>query len=71
MRRFIGILLLIADLSIIPILIGYYVLYTLDLLYGCAVTKGHFKTEFADYNRIVLDNIEERIQSHKDRIFGA
>ena len=70
MRKIIGILLLIADLAVVPIALVYYVLYVLDLLCGCAETKGHFGTEFADYNRIVFDNIEERIQSHRERILG-
>lgn len=70
MRKIIGILFVIADLMMIPMLIVYYILLTIDLLYGCATSKGNFNNEFADFNKIVFDKIEERIQTHKDRILG-
>lgn len=70
MYKIIGILLLIADIVMIPMLLIYYVLYTIDLLYGCANDKGNFKNEFADFNKIVIDNVIYRINEHKERILG-
>ena len=71
MRRIIGILLLIVDLSILPALAAYYILLVTDLLYGCATSKGDFKNEFADFNEIVISNIIDRIETHKERILGV
>lgn len=70
MRKIIGTLFVIADLMILPMLLVYYILLTVDLLYGCATSKGNFNKEFADFNKVVIDNINERIQTHKDRILG-
>lgn len=71
MRRIIGILLLIVDLSILPALIAYYILLITDLLYGCATSNGNFINELKDFNKIVISNIEDRIDTHKERILGV
>lgn len=71
MRKIIGVLLLITDLSILPALIVYYILLSTDLLYGCAMSKGNFKMEFEDFNKQVKDNIVDRIEAHKERIMGV
>jgi len=68
MRRIIGILLLIMDLTILPALLAYYILLSMDLMYGCAMDKGNFKMEFKDFNKQVKDNIIDRIETHKERI---
>lgn len=71
MRRIIGLLLFILDLAMLPAFGMYYVLLVLDLLCGCKATKADVKAELIDFNDIVKVTIENRIDDHKCRIFGA
>lgn len=71
MRRIVGVLLLILDISMIPAFIMYYVLFLLDLICGCISAKSDIKTEIRDYHEIVSVTIKSRIDDHIDRIVGA
>lgn len=70
MRKILGLLMLFVDLSILPALLVYYIIATLDLVYGCAITTGNFKKEFNDYNEIIKNKIRTRFDTYKEFILG-
>ena len=70
MRKVLGLILLLIDVSILPALLAYYVIFSIDLLYGCAMTKGKFQKEFNDFNEIVEKKIKTRLDTYKELILG-
>lgn len=70
MRRILGIMLLLIDIAMLPMLIARYIVLSVDLLFACAMTKGQFKKEFADYNDIVRIKLRARLYQHKGLILG-
>ena len=71
MQRFIGVLLLILDITLIPVMIIYYVLLTISLIDGCIHSKGNFKEEFKDFNQVFINSIKDGMNIHKERILGV
>ena len=68
MNKILSLSFIITDLMKAPIIFIQFIIMTIDLLWGCANTKGNFKKEFADYTEISINKLKERLNMYGELI---